>query len=58
MGRMLITIANSLALLLISPLQPAASFLQIMRNLGRMVGYIEGARDRGDKSIYDQTTGR
>jgi succinoglycan biosynthesis protein ExoM len=58
MGRMLITIANSLALLLISPLQPAASFLQLTRNIGRMMGYVEGARDRGDKSIYDQTTGR
>ena len=57
-GRMLVTLANSLVLLLISPLQPAGSFLQIMRNMGRMVGYVEGARDRGDKSIYDQTTGR
>lgn len=56
--RMLVTIANSLAMLLISPLQPAASLLQLTRNMGRMRGYVEGARDRGQASIYDHTTGR
>ena len=53
----LVKLLNSLALLLISPLQFSASLVQITRNMGRMAGYMEGAFGHGQTTLYDQTTG-